>query len=173
MGLVLQGEKSSGDRWWRTIPYKCTKYYWKKVKSEATQSYPTLCDPVDCSLPGSSIFGILQARILAWVAISSSRGSSRPRDQTLVSCIAGRCFTLWATREAQHKIGNQHFTIFVCRKKISIYKLVGLKFSLENKLSLSKGPISMTVIVQYNGNGEICQVTKSTKIVGRMEDISH
>ena len=56
--------------------------------------------PVDCSPPGSSIHGILQARILEWVAISFSRGSSWPRDRTQVSCIAGRRFNLWATREA-------------------------------------------------------------------------
>ena len=58
----------------------------------------TLCDPVDCSLPGSSVHGILQARILEWVAIAFSRGSSRPRDQTQVSRIAGWRFNLWATR---------------------------------------------------------------------------
>ena len=46
------------------------------------QSFPTLCDPMDCSLPGSSVYGILQARILEWVTIPFSRGSSRPRDQT-------------------------------------------------------------------------------------------
>ena len=51
---------------------------------------PTLCDPMDCSPPGSSVHGILQARILEWVAISFSRGSSQPRDRTWVSCIAGR-----------------------------------------------------------------------------------
>ena len=56
-------------------------------ESEVAQSCPTLCDPVDCSPPGSSIHGILQARILEWVAISFSRGSSRPRDGTHVSCI--------------------------------------------------------------------------------------
>ena len=53
-----------------------------------------------CSLPGSSVHKILQARILEWVAIPSSRGSSWPRDQTRVSCIAGVFFTIWATREA-------------------------------------------------------------------------
>ena len=63
-------------------------------ESDIAQSCPTLCDPVDCSLPGSSVHGILQARILEWVAISFSRGSSRPRDQTQMSRIAGRCFTL-------------------------------------------------------------------------------
>ena len=55
---------------------------------------------MDCSPPGSSIHGIFQARVLEWVAISFSRGSSRPRDQTQVFRIAGRCFTVWATREA-------------------------------------------------------------------------
>ena len=69
-------------------------------EGEVAQSCPILCDPVDCSLPGSSIHGILQARILEWVAISFSRGSSRPRDQTQVSRIGGRRFNLWATREA-------------------------------------------------------------------------
>ena len=70
------------------------------VYTQSLQSYLTLCDTVDCSLPGSSVHGILQARILEWVTISSSRGSSPPRDRTLVSCIAGRYFTIWATREA-------------------------------------------------------------------------
>ena len=69
-------------------------------ESEVAQSCPTLSYPVDCRPPGSSLRGISQARILEWVAISFSRGSSRPRDRTLVSHIAGRCFTLWATRKA-------------------------------------------------------------------------
>ena len=59
------------------------------------------CDLMDCTLPSSSVHGILQARILKWVAIPFSRESSRPRDQIQVSCIAGRFFTSWATREAQ------------------------------------------------------------------------
>ena len=65
-----------------------------------TQSYPTLCDPMDCSPPGSSVHEIFQERILEWVAISFSRGSSQPRDWSRVSCTAGRFFTDWATREA-------------------------------------------------------------------------
>ena len=60
----------------------------------------TLCDPMNYNLPGSSVHGILQTRILEWVAISFSRGSSQPRDQTRVACIAGRHFTVWVTREA-------------------------------------------------------------------------
>ena len=68
--------------------------------SEVAQLCPTLCDPTDCSLPGFSVHGIFQARVLEWVAISFSRGSSQPRDGTQVSRIGGRCFTHWATREA-------------------------------------------------------------------------
>ena len=52
------------------------------------QSCPTLCDPMDCSLPGSSVHGLLQARILGWVTMPSSRGPSPPRNQTLISCVS-------------------------------------------------------------------------------------
>ena len=68
-------------------------------QSEVTQSCPTLCGPMDCSLPDSSIHGFFWARILEWVAISFSRRSSRLRHWTQISCIVGRCFTIWATRE--------------------------------------------------------------------------
>ena len=70
-----------------------------EVKVLVTQLYPILCDPVVCSPLGSSARGISQARILEWVAVSFSRGSSQPRDQTWVSCIVGKFFTAWATRE--------------------------------------------------------------------------
>ena len=69
----------------------------------AIQSCPTLCDPMDCSLPGSSVHGILQMRILEWVAIPFSRGFSWFRDWTSASCVScteGRFFPIWATREA-------------------------------------------------------------------------
>ena len=69
-------------------------------ESEVIQSCPTLCNPMDCSLPGSSVHGIFQATVLEWVAISFSRGFSWPRDRTWVSHIVGRRFTVWATREA-------------------------------------------------------------------------
>ena len=70
------------------------KYTMKsESESEVTQSCLTLCDPMGCSPPGSSVHGIFQARVLAWLAISFSRGSSRPWDQTQVSCTAGRFFT--------------------------------------------------------------------------------
>ena len=67
-------------------------HYMKVSWSQVAQSCPTLCDPMDHSLPGSSVHGIFQARILEWVAISFSRGSSQPRDWTQVSRIIGRCF---------------------------------------------------------------------------------
>ena len=62
------------------------------VKVLIAQLCLTLCNPMDCSLPGSSVHGILQARILEW--FSFSRGSSQIRDQTQLSCIAGRFFTI-------------------------------------------------------------------------------
>ena len=72
---------------------------WKWSESEVALPCLTLWDPVDCSLPGSSIHGIFQARILEWDAISFSRRSSRPRDQTQVSCMVDKRSTIWATRE--------------------------------------------------------------------------
>ena len=71
----------------------------KEGESEVAQSCLTLCDSMDCSPPGFSTHGVFQARIMEGVAISFSRGSSPPRDRTQVSCIEGRRFTLWATRE--------------------------------------------------------------------------
>ena len=68
--------------------------YYMKSESEVTQSYLTLCDPEDCGLLGSSVYGIFQARILTWVAISFSRGSSRLRVQTGFSHIARRLYHL-------------------------------------------------------------------------------
>ena len=77
--------------------------HWSEVKkwNEVTQSCPTLWDPMDCSLPGSSVHRIFQAKVLEWVAISFPRVSSQPRHWTWVSCMVGRCFTVWATRGPQ------------------------------------------------------------------------
>ena len=71
-----------------------------KSDSEVAQSGLTLCNAVDCSPPGSSLHGILQARILEWGAIAFSRGSSWTSDWSRVTHISGRCFNLWARREA-------------------------------------------------------------------------
>ena len=81
----------------------------EKPKVLVAQSCLTLCNPMDCSPPGSSVHGISQARILEWVAMPFSRGSSWPRDRTHVSCIAGTGRQIpyhWATREASGCLGS-------------------------------------------------------------------
>ena len=80
---------------WSMPPGKPSLLKW----SEVAQLCLTLCNPMDCSLPGFSIQGIFQARVLEWVAISLSRGSSQPRDWTRVSHTVDRYFTIWVTRE--------------------------------------------------------------------------
>ena len=72
-----------------------------KVKVKVAHSCPTLCNPMDCI-----VHGILQVRILEWVAFPFSRGSSQPRYRTQVSHIAGRFFTSWVIREAAILMGN-------------------------------------------------------------------
>ena len=79
----------------RSSTTSCLKFHiWGVLQCLVTQSCPTLCDPMDCSPPGSSVHGILQARILQWVALPSSRGSSQPRDQIQISHTAGGFFTI-------------------------------------------------------------------------------
>ena len=81
----------------------------------------TLCDPMDWGLPGSSVHGIFQAKILQWVAISFSKGSSRPRDQTLVSCNAGKFFTDWVT---YRDICYLWFCCSLCLRNIEILRVL-------------------------------------------------
>ena len=81
-------------------PLSICRNWSKKMKVLATQSCPTLCNPMDCSLPVSSVQGIFQARLLEWAAMPSSGGSSWLRDPFWASIIAGRLFTIWATRDA-------------------------------------------------------------------------
>ena len=76
------------------VMYSYKRIMLNPVKVKVAQSCLTLCDAMDCSLPGSSVHGILQARILEWVAMPFSRGSSGSRDQTRVSCTAGKFFTI-------------------------------------------------------------------------------
>ena len=81
--------------WYETCSYqKWSEVKWSEVK--VAQSCLTLCNPIDCT-----VHGILQVRMLEWVAVLFSTGSSQPRDRTQVYHIAGRFFTSWATREAQ------------------------------------------------------------------------
>ena len=101
----------------------------EKVTVLVAQSYPTVWDPVNCSLPGSSVHEILQARILEWVAIPFSRGSSWPKDQIWVSCIAGRFFTVWATREVSYKVIKIILTIFFCHTFLSPWLIFLLEYN--------------------------------------------
>ena len=87
---------------------------WELCESEVAQSCLTLCNPMDCSLCNSSIHGIFQARVLEWVAISFSRGSFQTRDQPRVSCIAGKCFNIWAMKEALGNcVGSPYFAVTI------------------------------------------------------------
>ena len=86
--------------WVTTICSQFHQFIYPKRKVKVSSSV-TLWDPMDYSPPGSSVHGILQARILEWVAISFSRWSSQSRDWIPVSFIAGRFFTVWAIRKAQ------------------------------------------------------------------------
>ena len=77
--------------------------------AKSLQSCLTLCDPIDGSSPGSSVHGIFQARVLEWVAISFSRGSSRPRDQTQVSRIVSK--TLYHLSHQGNLIGDKEWAV--------------------------------------------------------------
>ena len=97
---------------------------WNELKVKVTQSFLTLCDPMDHSLPVSSVHGILQARILEWVAVPFSRGFSQPRDQTQVSRIAGRHFNLWATKIQGKK--NKYSSVYFIPHIAVDYEIVEL-----------------------------------------------
>ena len=125
------------------------------------QSCLTLCDPMDCSPPGSSIHGIFQARILEWAAISFSRGSSRPRDQTLVSRIVDRHFTVWATKEVPGY--RETFLVIKKKKKKTFSKgllLEDLERTFINILELLKGTSSWEWIKGKKIIGKICQLAQ-------------
>ena len=131
--------------WWkishdaRKIPHATTKTQRSQrntcVCVLGAQSRLTLCSSMDCSSPDSSVHGILQTRILEWVAIPFSRGSSQPRDQTPVFCIAGRFFTVWATREAQMCV-----CVCVC---VCVFKLISEWKILFFKMELCKLALSV------------------------------
>ena len=115
------------------------------MKVKVTQLYPTLCDPMDCNLPSSSVHSILQARIPERVAIPFSRGPSQHRSWTVVSCIADRFFTIWISREALYK-SIWYYWIWFGKTwlRICIY-----------------GVINWSVLIAYN---EQCQIHDLWKI---------
>ena len=98
-----------------------------------SQSCSTLCDPMDCSPLCSSVRGILLARIPEWVANPFSRGSSLPRDQTQVSCIAGRFFTIWDTKEASSSRCHREIQVigllYLQKSRVTLHTKINFKAS--------------------------------------------
>ena len=122
--------------------FKCKKV----LAVSVTQVCPTLCNPMDYNPPGSSIHGILQARILEWIAIPFCRRSSRPRDWTQVSCIAGRFFTVWATRKPLGYATLSHFShVWLCAtpQTVAYQAPPSLGFSRQEHWSRLPFPSSM------------------------------
>ena len=112
-------------------------------------SCATLCNPMDYSPPGSSVHGTLHARILEWVAISFSKGSSKPRDRTQVSCTAGRLFTIWAT-------GGSALYIYACKYVsvhmfLSMHKHFHLYLLLYSYTFWTWVHIVLSIPIQYTG----------------------
>ena len=100
-----------------------------KVKVLVTQLCLTPCDPMDYSLPGSSVHGILQARILEWLPISFSRITARPRDRTRVSCIMGRFFTIREALRSPYNPGKKDIRVTFKKEREKRF-LCGLFFKV-------------------------------------------
>ena len=136
------------------------------MKVKFTQPCLTLGNSLDYSLPDSSVHGILQARILEWVAFPFSRGSSQPRDQTQVSSIADRFFTIWSTREPLYQNPMGGIALFFRMQKLRhrvkfLSKLnTSLNCGAEASSSiavLSKISISMRRMVPRVNSCLLCQ----------------
>ena len=114
----------------------------RKKEFQSVQLCPTPWDSVDCSLPGSCVHGFLQARILEWVAMPCSRGSSPPRDSTHVFCITARLFIHWATWEAPYRKTKMpkltpYFSGLFPAKGFHLYIPKWTQFSFSNLISIS------------------------------------
>ena len=107
MSYFWENERLIGQRLGQSLLFILSVLAYVHAKS--LQLCTGLCDPMDCSPPGSSVHGILQARLLEWVAMPSSRGCSPPRDQTHISCIDRWVFTASATWETILKYLVNHF----------------------------------------------------------------
>ena len=158
---MLLGKLTELEWYLRMILWKCSHFYFlcllvllrlcrrkkKKWILIVAQSCPTLCDPEECILSGSSVHGILQSRISEWVAIPFSKVSSWTRDQIQVSWITSRFFTIRVSKEAQHRrrslyIGNIHsnieydgqhidnFSEMHCSKETPLYVIYSFIFFL-------------------------------------------
>ena len=129
----------------------------------AAQSCPTLCNPMDCSSPGSSVPGDSPGKKTGVVAMPSSRGTSQPRDQTLVSCTAGRLCIMWATSEAQFtpKLFMKSFQLKRGKNVQNNHVCMSLHKSLEMEIFLKLGRRARDWIVQgkpwmWNVREQVC-----------------
>ena len=116
--LIHQSRKQ-----WVQLPFAITAFVCMHVKS--LHSCLTLCNPMDCSPPGPSVRGILQARMLEWIAMPSSRGYHQPRHWTQLSHIEGEFFTIWATSEAHHSPYPLESQCMNSQNSVFPYLLVG------------------------------------------------
>ena len=134
-----------------------------KGKVLVAQSCLTLCDTMDCNPPGFSVHGILQARMLESVAVPFSRGSPRPRDQTQVSYIAGRFFSISAPREP-HSKACKFLPPANIQPTITYHHIVSISFSsltLESCYS-EYGPQAVPGQKLSPPNSEVCTEKEST-----------
>ena len=131
---------------------------------KVTQSCPTLCNPMDCSLLGSSVHGM--ARILEWVPISFSRGSSWPRDRTQVSHIAGRCFILWATGVVyNHSYNHSYYWQEKCTYQALHFS--NLRIRLDTSTFISHSILIFTYDLLF-----VVETTKNKQTVSQSLDTS-
>ena len=152
--------------WYKhTLFYSASLYYASHilifiVKVKGTQWCPALCDPMDHSPPGSSVHGILQARILEWGALPFSRGSSQLRDGSQVSRITGRFFTVWASREGLwqpciKQVCWCHFPISIVSLCVSVLHF-GNSHSIPNFLVIISCHNGLWTVIFYVTIATVC-----------------
>ena len=136
-------ETCEEDEWIASMFISC----WSEVLGYLVMSD---CDPVDCSPPGSSVLGILQAGILEWIAIPVSRGSSQLRDRTQVSCIVGRFFTVWTTEKSLFPI--KLFLKFFPLQKFSFLLQKAILDWFQILAITNKGAMNICLQILHNLN---------------------
>ena len=128
-----------------------------------TPSCPTLCNPMDCSPLDSSVCGIVQARILEWVDIPFSRGSSQTRDRTLISCTAGIFFTVWAPGEPQ-ALNSQRSPFLTCFTFIQPKFFAYTKLWVPRLLVMPRVPCDMVSVFTGAANTLRIELTPTEKV---------
>ena len=135
----------------RRVPCAIHEVLIVNVNVLVAQSCLTLCDPVDCSPPGSSVRGILQARILEWVVIPFSRRSSQPRDQTWVSCTAGR-FCL-SEPPSSHQLATIYIESIVYMLLLLLNRFSRVRLCVTPQMEAHQAPLSLGFSRQEHWSG--------------------